>query len=125
MVKLHKISFLFVAAVLFFGFFKTAEASVFDHESDFEVVKTDQESTIFPISNPELVGIQRQGISVVHILRIPQAQNTKKISNEDSNSGLLIETSLIPAESIYLSFSKEIDPSLTIRELLFPFHHFL
>lgn len=125
MARLHKILFLFVAAVLFIGYSNTAKASDTNHESDFWVGETQHQSTIIPASKPELFGIHQQGKSAVNFLRIPHVTNSIKDSNEGSSSGNLLETPIRRAVSIYLSFSKDINQSLTIRELLFPFHHFL
>lgn len=125
MTRLLKIIFLFVVAVLFIGYSNTAKASVLNHESDFRVGKTQHQSTIIPVNNPELYGINRLGKSAVDLLRIPPVPNTKKDSEETSRSGILSETPIRRAVSIYLNYSKDLNQSLTIRELLFPFHHFL
>lgn len=125
MTQLHKISLLFFAAVLIFGISKTDESADLNHESDFGVVETQQQSTIFPTSKPELFGIHRQGRSVVNLLRILPVPNAKNNDNDKPNPGLHSEVPIRRAVSIYLCFSRDINQSLTIRELLFPFHHFL
>jgi hypothetical protein len=125
MTRLRNISFIFVAAVLFFGISKTAESSDLNHESDFGVGEAQQQSTIFPASSPELYAIHRQGRSAVNLLKILLLPNAKNNDNNNPNPGLLSEILIRRAVSLYLCFSKDIDQSLTIRELLFPFHHFL
>jgi hypothetical protein len=125
MTRLHNISFIFVAAVLFFGVSKTAESADLNHDRDFGVGETQQQSTIFPASSPELFAIHRQGRSAVNLLRILPVPNAKNNDNENPNPGLLSEIPIRRAVSLYLCFSRDIDQSLSIRELLFPFHHFL
>jgi hypothetical protein len=126
MVQLNKISLLFVAAVLFFGISQTAEAAGLNHKGDFRLAETEQQSTVYPDEKPELFGIQRQGSSAVELVRVLSVPNAKKSSDDENpNPGLLSEIPLRRAVSIYLCFSGTIHQSLSIRELLFPFHHFL
>jgi len=124
--RLHKIKIsLFVVVVLCFGISKTSNSTDLNHESDFEVEQTQQQSTIFPASTPELYGIHRQGKSAVNLLRVLLVPNAKTNDNDNPNPGVLSEIPIRRAVSIYLYFSRDINQSLTIRELLFPFHHFL
>tara|TARA_R100001143_G_scaffold63387_1_gene70090 strand:- start:27079 stop:27501 length:423 start_codon:yes stop_codon:yes gene_type:complete len=125
MTHLLKISCLFVVAVLFIGITTTAESADLYHVHDFSLGESNQQSEIIPISTPELYGINRQGPSAVNLLRILPVTNAKNNNNEIPNLGLFSEIPIRRAVSIYLSFSKDINQSLTIRELLFPFHHFL
>ena len=126
MVQLKKIAFLFVAAVLFFGISQTAEAAGLNHEGVSGPGESEQQSTVFPQDKPDLFGIQRQGRSVISLLRVLPVPNAKKNSDDESpNPGLLTEIPLRRSVSIYLCFSGTIHQSLSIRELLFPFHHFL
>lgn len=125
MVRFYKISLLFTVAVLCFGLSKTAQSADLYHDGEIALVKTQQQSTIIPASTPELIGVHRQGRSALNLLRILPAPNAKNNDNDIPKLGLLAEIPIHRAVSIYLCFSRDINQSLTIRELLFPFHHFL
>jgi hypothetical protein len=154
MVQLHKLSFLFVAVVLFFGIPETAgaaglnhgatdlnhgtaglnhaaaglnhAAAGLNHEADSGPAETEQQSAVIPAGTPELFGMHRQGTNAVDLVRVLTLPNAKLSTDEEGpDPGLLSETPLRHAVSIYLCFSRTIHQSLSIRELLFPFHHFL
>jgi hypothetical protein len=126
MVQLHKIILLFVAAVSFFGTPKTAESANLNHEAGLDYAVSEQNSAIFSSGKPEIIGIHQQGRTIITLIRVVPVPNAKKSTDEGStNPELLSEIPLRRSVSIYLCFSGFIHQSLSIRELLFPFHHFL
>jgi hypothetical protein len=125
MKRLHYILLILVAVVLSFGMLQTAKSADLKDQYVYGIAKTQQQSTFFPVSTPKLFGIHRQGCSAVNLVRIPPLPNVKNKDDVNPNPGLLSEIAIRTAVSLYLCYSKGIDQNLTIRELLFPFHHFL
>jgi hypothetical protein len=125
MAPLYKISFTLFAALLLFGFSKTAQGGDLDRDIDHHPAESQHHSAIFPENKPELFGIHRQGRSVVNLIRILPAPNAKNKDNDNTKPELASENSIRRSVSVYLIISKDIHQSLTVRELLFPFHHFL
>jgi hypothetical protein len=147
MVQLNKLSFLFVAAVLFFGIPVTADAAGpnhdagsvnhdavvlnydaggLNHDADSRLAESDQQAAVDPAGTPELFGMHRHGTDAVDLVRALTLPNAKMSTDEEGpDPGLLSEKLLRRTVSIYLCYSRTIHQSLSIRELLFPFHHFL
>lgn len=125
MIRLHNISFLFVVAVLFFGITETASSAYSNHEAEYTSEENQQSSSVFPEDRPEIFGLHRQGRSAVNLIRTLPVPNAKNNDQETAKPGLLSEIPIRRAVSVYLYYSRDLDQSLTIRELLFPFHHFL
>jgi hypothetical protein len=101
-----------------------ASAHTSQHE-EYQGDKSEQHSVVFPEKQPQLFAIHRQGQSAINHLRNTPAPNAKNNNQEVTNPGLLTEKPIRRAVTLSLVYSRHIDQSLTIRELLFPFHHFL
>jgi hypothetical protein len=125
MVRLQHISFFFAAFVLFFGITETAISA--DSKYDVENISetSHQSSFVFPQTRPNLFGIHRQGRSAVNLLRILPAPNAKNNEQIIAKPNFFSEIQIRRAVTVYLYYSRDLDQSLTIRELLFPFHYFL
>jgi hypothetical protein len=125
MIRITNISFLLFAVALFLV--NTATATPVDSKHDVEYTSegNPQSSSVFPENRPDLFAIHRQGRSVVNLIRTLPVPNAKNNDQEIDKPGLLSEIPIRRAVSIYLYYSRDLDQSLTIRELIFPFHHFL
>jgi hypothetical protein len=124
MIRLQNILFLLVAVVLYFGTTETATSVDSKHGVQYSSVSNPQPSTIFPEKRPELFGLHRQGRSVVNLIRTLPVPNAKSNDQETAKSPLITEISIRLSISVYLIHSRDLDQSLTIKELLFPYHHF-
>lgn len=97
-----------------------------NHKADSGLAENDQQSAVDPAGTPELSGMHRQGTDAVDLVRVLTLPNAKLSTDEEGPApGLLSETPLRRAVSIYLRYSRTILQSLSIKELLFPFHQFL
>jgi len=122
---LKNISFIFLASFLFLSNSVHASDKVYFQELVYISEENQQNSSIFPEKRPELLGIQRQGRSFVNLIRILPVPNAKNNDQETVKLGILSEIPISSAVSTYLFCSRTLYHSLTIREILFPFHHFL
>jgi hypothetical protein len=140
MAPCKNIALLFVAAVLLSGLSATAASATAAtaaasptatsalpvHEGAFGFTQFEPESPHFPTGRPEGLGNQRQGRSLVDLVRVLTLPNAKEGSvDERTGPRWVSENRQRRALSICLRYSGTLHQSLSIRELLFPFHHFL
>jgi hypothetical protein len=85
----------------------------------------DRSSSVYPVGQPKLFCIHRQGNSAINLVRNLPAPNAKNDHQDFKGSGLLRELPIRCAVAAAIHSSRKIVPGLSIRDLLFPFHHFL
>jgi hypothetical protein len=113
MVQLNKLSFLFVAAVLFFGIPVTADAAGnhdaaglnhdagspnhdavvlnydaggLNHDADSRLAESDQQAAVDPAGTPELFGMHRHGTDAVDLVRALTLPNAKMSTDEEART---------------------------------------
>jgi hypothetical protein len=121
---LKHISSFFVVTVMLFSITETAISADSNHEGEY-ISEEKQESSVYPENGPELFGVHRQARSAVNLIRILPVPNAKNNDQGAWKLSLLAEIPIRRAVTVYLYYSRDLDQSLSIRELLFPFHHFL
>lgn len=124
MKSLLKIPFL-LTVVLACGLAEPAYASASQGTSEYKSSGSEQDSSVYPDNGPNLYCIHHQGKTAVNLLRQIPVPNAENDPRHFKTPDYHIEAPISHAVSEYLSFARNIERSLTIRELLFPFHHFL
>lgn len=125
MVRKQSILFLLFTTLSVYGIADTATTASANHYSVYPSVEKERQSSVSPEKRPQLFAIHRQGQSAVNQLRNIPSRKAKNKKQKETTTGLFAETSIRRAVNLSLIDSSQIDPGLTNRELLFPFHHFL
>lgn len=125
MARKYYILFLLCILLSAIGIADSAATDSANHYSEYQNEEREQQSSVYPEKRPQLFAIHRQGQSAVNHLRNIPAPNAKNTDQEVTNPGLYSEVPIRRAVTLSLFYSKHIEPGLTIRKLLFPFHHFL
>lgn len=123
--KLSQISLLLLTLVLSFSAMSQADAGVVDQTAEMHQTDKNEASSHYPSSQPNPFGIHDQGehgLNLIDQLSEPDATGD---SQDDTFGHLLCEKIRQKHASIYLSLSKQIDPGLTVKKLIFPFHSHL
>lgn len=105
----------------------TAHAADFTHSNEAEIQHADQakSSSTYPSSQADLYSVYPQGESGANLLNTRSKTNSENESQDDSLDKLTLKSSFRLYPHSYLMFCVAIEPGLSIKELIFPFHSFL
>jgi hypothetical protein len=123
----HFKNILFLIVFAFWFFNDIAIAKPIDSYHVVVSVSTENQlpSNIYSGNRPDLFGIHNQDRGSVNLLRIFPLPIGKSSEDRTTKTDLISELKHRQAISVYLFYSKDFDRSLTLKKLLFPFHHFL
>jgi hypothetical protein len=125
MYSFRHISILLFTALSVSGITETAISADNNHVALPASDMNEQESSVFPEGWPDFVAVHRQGRSVIYLIKVPPAPNARNNNQETAVPGQYSEIDIRRAVTAYLFYSKDFEQSLSIRELIYPFHNFL